>query len=96
MISIAKVGAALLLATLVTALSSCTPEQPAQPEQPEPGTEALFETADEKTFYAMGATMARNLDRLPLSESEKEALRGRRFWPKLPRRRAPSGATPAW
>lgn len=71
MISISKAGAALLLAILVTALSSCTPQQP---EQPEPGTEVLLETEDDKTLYAMGATMARNLDRLPLSESEKEAL----------------------
>ncbi len=68
MIPISKAGTALLLAILVTALSSCTPEQP------EPGTEVLLETEDDKTLYAMGATMARNLDRLPLSESEKEAL----------------------
>jgi FKBP-type peptidyl-prolyl cis-trans isomerase FkpA len=68
MISTTKTGATLLFALLVAALSSCTPEQG------EPGTETLLETEDDKTLYAMGVTMARNLDRLPLSESEKEAL----------------------
>jgi FKBP-type peptidyl-prolyl cis-trans isomerase FkpA len=68
MISTSKTRTTLLLALLVTALSSCTPEQR------EPGTETLLETEDDKTLYAMGVTMTRNLDRLPLSESEKEAL----------------------
>lgn len=68
MISTSKTGTALLLALFVTTLSSCTPEQP------EPATETLLETEDDKTIYAMGVSMARNLDRLPLNESEKEAL----------------------
>jgi FKBP-type peptidyl-prolyl cis-trans isomerase len=68
MISTSKTRATLLLALLVTALSSCTPEQG------EASTEILLETEDDKTLYAMGVTMARNLDRLSLSQSEKEAV----------------------
>jgi FKBP-type peptidyl-prolyl cis-trans isomerase len=72
MISASQILPALSLAVLATALSACTPEQP---EQPESGSEILLETEDDKTIYAMGVNLARNMDHLPLSKSEQELLR---------------------
>jgi FKBP-type peptidyl-prolyl cis-trans isomerase len=55
-------------ALLLTALAACAPEQR------DAGAEIVLETEDDKTIYALGVNLARNLDRLPLSESEHEIL----------------------
>jgi FKBP-type peptidyl-prolyl cis-trans isomerase FkpA/FKBP-type peptidyl-prolyl cis-trans isomerase FklB len=68
MISASQIRFTLLLAVLITALSACTPEQQ------DSGSEVLLETEDDKTIYAMGVNLARNLDHLPLSKSEKQLL----------------------
>ena len=68
MISASRIRFTLLLAVLATALFACTPEPP------DSASEVLLETEDDKTIYAMGVTLARNLDNLPLSESEKQIL----------------------
>jgi FKBP-type peptidyl-prolyl cis-trans isomerase FkpA/FKBP-type peptidyl-prolyl cis-trans isomerase FklB len=68
MISASQIRFTLLLAVLTAALSGCTPEQQ------DSGSEVLLETEDDKTIYAMGVNLARNLDHLPLSKSEKQIL----------------------
>ena len=68
MISASQIRSILLLTVLSTALSACTPEQR------DSDAETLLETEDDKTIYAMGVNLARNLDHLPLSESEREVL----------------------
>ena len=68
MISASQIRFTLLLAVLTTALSACTPEQQ------DSGAEVFLETEDDKTIYAMGVNLARNLDHLPLSESERHIL----------------------
>jgi FKBP-type peptidyl-prolyl cis-trans isomerase len=68
MISVSQIRSTLLLAVLVTALSACTPEQR------DSGAETFLETEDDKTIYAMGVNMARNLDHLPLGKSERDIL----------------------
>jgi len=50
-------------------LSACTPEQP------DTGSEVVLETEDDKTIYAMGVNLARNMDHLPLSKAEQKLLR---------------------
>jgi FKBP-type peptidyl-prolyl cis-trans isomerase FkpA len=68
MITASQIRSILLLTVLSTALSACTPRQR------DSGAETLLETEDDKTIYAMGVNLARNLDHLPLSESEREIL----------------------
>ena len=68
MIYVSQIRFTLLLAVLTVALSGCTPEQQ------DSGSEVLLETEDDKTIYAMGVNLARNLDHLPLSKSEKRIL----------------------
>jgi FKBP-type peptidyl-prolyl cis-trans isomerase FkpA/FKBP-type peptidyl-prolyl cis-trans isomerase FklB len=58
----------VLPAVLAAALCACTPERP------EPGSEVFLETEDDKTIYALGVNLGRNLDHLPLSKSERELL----------------------
>ena len=72
MISTSRIRSSLLLALLVAALSACTPEQ--RDTDAEMDAEILLETEDDKTIYAMGVNLARNLDHLPLSKSEQEIL----------------------
>ena len=69
MISASQIRSTLLFAVLATALSACTPEQP------DSGSEIFLETEDDKTIYAMGVNLARNMDHLPLSKAEQELLR---------------------
>jgi FKBP-type peptidyl-prolyl cis-trans isomerase len=59
---------ALLLALFAAAVFACTREQQ------DPGDEVFLETEDDKTIYAIGVNLARNLDHLPLSKAEKEIL----------------------
>ena len=68
MISASQIRFTLHLAVLTAALSGCTPEQQ------DSASEVLLETEDDKTIYAMGVNLARNLDHLPLSKSEKQIL----------------------
>ncbi len=68
MISASQICSTLLFAVLATALSACTPEQP------DSGSEIFLETEDDKSIYAMGVNLARNLDHLPLSKAEQEIL----------------------
>ena len=68
MISASRILSRLSLAVLATALSACTPEQP------DSGSEILLETEDDKTIYALGVNLSRNLDHLPLSKSEQALL----------------------
>ena len=68
MISASRILSTLSLAVLASALSACTPEQP------DTGSEIVLETEDDKTIYAMGVNLARNMDHLPLSKAEQELL----------------------
>jgi len=68
MISASQIRSSLLLAVLATALSACTPEQRGS------GAETFLETEDDKTIYAMGVNLARNMGHLPLSKPEREIL----------------------
>jgi FKBP-type peptidyl-prolyl cis-trans isomerase FkpA/FKBP-type peptidyl-prolyl cis-trans isomerase FklB len=58
----------LFFAGLACALSACAPEQQA------PADEVVLETEDDKTIYALGVNLSRNLDHLPLSDAEKRLL----------------------
>lgn len=68
MISTSRIGSTLLAALLAAALFACAPERP------DSGSEISLETEDDKTIYALGVNLARNLDHLPLSKSERELL----------------------
>jgi FKBP-type peptidyl-prolyl cis-trans isomerase len=68
MISASRMGSVLLLAAVGIALCACTPEQQ------EPSEGVFLETEDDKTIYAMGVNLARNVDHLPLSKAEKQIL----------------------
>jgi FKBP-type peptidyl-prolyl cis-trans isomerase FkpA len=68
MMPASQIGFTLLLAAVATALAACTPEQG------DSGAEILLETEDDKAIYAMGVNLARNLDHLPLSKSERAIL----------------------
>jgi FKBP-type peptidyl-prolyl cis-trans isomerase FkpA len=68
MISASWIRSTLLLVLLAVLATACTPEQR------NPGAETFLETEDDKTIYAMGVNLARNLDHLPLSKSEREIL----------------------
>jgi FKBP-type peptidyl-prolyl cis-trans isomerase len=63
-----RIGSALLFVILASALFACTPEQRNSAD------EVVLETEDDKSIYALGVNLSRNLDHLPLSESEKDIL----------------------
>jgi len=66
--SASRIGFTVLPALLATALCACAPERP------DPGSEISLETEDDKTIYALGVNLSRNLDHLPLSKSEQALL----------------------
>jgi FKBP-type peptidyl-prolyl cis-trans isomerase len=68
MMATAPTRSTLLIALLVSALSACAVEQ--QDE----GTGITLDTDDQKTVYAMGVRLGRNIDQLPLGEAERAIL----------------------
>jgi len=68
MVFASRICSTILFAVLASALFACTPEQPA------PSGEIALETEDDKTIYALGVNLSKNLSHLPLSEAEKDIL----------------------
>jgi len=63
-----RIASTLLFAVLAGALFACAPEQQ------DSADELVLETEDDKTIYALGVNLSRNLDHLPLSQAEKRVL----------------------
>jgi FKBP-type peptidyl-prolyl cis-trans isomerase len=64
-----RIGSTILFAALAAVLFGCTP-----PEEPHPGGEIALETEDDKSIYALGLNLSKNLRHLPLSAAEKDIL----------------------
>ena len=68
MVFASRIALTILFAVLAGALSACVPERRGSAD------DVVLETEDDKTIYALGVNLSRNLAHLPLSETEKDML----------------------